>query len=309
MRYVLLGGGGFLGSHLCDILVRSGHAVRVFDAPGARYLEYSRRLGADVLTGDFQNPEDLHRALENCDQVFHLVSTTVPQTSNADPIFDVESNLIGTLRLLELVRKKSVKKVIFPSSGGTVYGIPKTTPIQETHPVDPISSYGITKLSIEKYLHLFWTLYGVNYCILRIANAYGRRQPVVETQGVIPAFLNKMLHGEEIEVWGDGSVVRDYVNARDIAKAFLKASVHEGEPKVFNIGSGNGHSLIDIIDIIKLLSKRSLKIKYMPSRSFDVPVNVLDISRAKKYLDWEPTVGLDEGITDMLNWMSDSSAS
>lgn len=296
MRYLVVGGGGFLGSHLSEALLAENHEVVIFDQPNARYLEYSRQQGAVIKTGDFLNSDDIRKAMENCDIVYHLISTTVPQTSNENPQNDIRTNVIGSLCLLDEARNQGIKKIIFSSSGGTVYGIPQEIPIKESHPTEPISSYGIGKLTIEKYLHLYWVLYKLDYCILRISNAYGARQPITPTQGVIAAFLDKATNNEEIIVWGDGSVLRDYVYASDIANAFLKASLYQGDLKVFNIGSGHGHSLNDIIGAIENIIQVPLQVKYLPGRPFDVPINVLDISRAKLHLNWEPKVRLEEGI-------------
>jgi UDP-glucose 4-epimerase len=151
MKVVILGGGGFLGSHLAETLLANGQDVQIFDQPGARYLEYSSQRGAKIVIGNFLDPNAVGDAISDCDVVYHLVSATVPQTSNKNPRYDVEANLIGTLQLLEQMRKGRVKKIIFPSSGGTVYGIPQEIPTKGSHPTDPISSYGIVKLAIEKY--------------------------------------------------------------------------------------------------------------------------------------------------------------
>jgi UDP-glucose 4-epimerase len=303
MKAVIIGGGGFLGSHLAEALLANGQDVWIFDQPGARYLEYSNQRGAKIITGNFLDPTAVGEAILACDVVYHLVSTTVPQTSNENPRFDIETNLIGTLQLLELMHQANVKKIIFSSSGGTVYGIPQEIPIKESHPTDPISSYGIVKLAIEKYIHLYWTLYGMDYCILRISNAYGARQPITPTQGAIAAFLGKAAQKEEITIWGDGTVLRDYIYASDIANAFLQASLYQGELRVFNIGSGHGHSLKDIIGAIENITQIPLQVKYLPGRRFDVPVNILDITRAKSHLHWEPKVRLEEGVLSAFEWM------
>jgi UDP-glucose 4-epimerase len=304
LKCVVLGGGGFIGTHLSEALLASDHEVIVFDRPDARYFAYSQHLGASLFPGDFLNPNDLRRAISDCDVVYHLVSTTVPQTSNENPYYDVEANVMGTLRLLEAARIIGIKKVIFVSSGGTVYGIPQEIPIKEGHPTEPTSSYGICKLSIEKYLHLYWILYRLDYCILRVSNAYGERQPTTGTQGVIANFLNKALHHEELIVWGDGSVIRDYIYANDIAGALLKAATYKGELKIFNIGAGQGHSLNDIINSISQVIQKPLQPKYVEGRIFDIPTNVLDISRAKAHLNWQPKVGLLEGISRTFEWMA-----
>ena len=303
MKIVVIGGGGFLGSYLVDTLLANGREVRVFDQPRARYLDYCGQRGAKIVTGNFLDPGHVGNALSGCDVVYHLVSTTVPQTSIEDPRYDVDSNLIGTLQLLEQMRRAGLKKIIFASSGGTVYGFPREIPIKESHPTDPISSYGIIKLAVEKYLHLYWTLYGLDYCILRVANAYGARQPMTQTQGAIAAFLGKAVAGQEIGIWGDGSVLRDYVYASDIADAFFQASLYQGDLKVFNVGSGRGHSLNDILAAIKNITRIPLRVKYLQGRAFDVPVNILDVSRAKLHLGWEPKIPLEEGILSAYEWM------
>ena len=303
MKCLVLGGGGFIGSHLTESLLKTGYDVAVFDVPEARYLEHVRSQGAKIITGNFLNPNDLNLAVQHCDIVFHLASMTVPQISNDNPLLDVEANVMGTLRLLDTARNAQVKKIIFSSSGGTVYGIPQEIPIREDHPTEPTSSYGITKLTIEKYLHLYWMLHGLDYGILRIANAYGERQPITTTQGVISSFLSKAIRHEEFVVCGDGSVLRDYIYVGDIVSAFLKIAVYDGQPKVFNVGAGQGHSLLDIISIIEKTIQRPLQIKYEKARLFDVPVNVLDTTNASQYLKWKPEVGLLEGIDRAYKWM------
>ena len=303
MKCVVLGGGGFIGSHLNEALLASGHEVTIFDRPAAPYLEYARERGAIIITGDFFNPEDTRRAIAGCDVVYHLVSGTVPQTSNDNPRYDVEANVLGTLQLLDELRKARIQKIVYASSGGTVYGIPQEIPIKESHPTEPTSSYGICKLTIEKYLYLYRTLYGLNYRILRPANAYGERQFVTETQGVISAFLDKAVHGGKITVWGDGSIMRDFIYAGDLARAFLSAAAYEGEERIFNIGSGQGHSLNDIFAAIENIVQHPLQVEHGPGRPFDVPINILDIARARKDLAWEPTIGLLEGISREYEWM------
>jgi len=303
MRVVVMGGGGFIGSHLSERLLALGNQVNVFGRPQSHYLENLRQKGARVFLGDFLNPSDTSPAMENCDVLFHLVSTTVPKTSNDNPLYDVETNVLGTLRLLDAARKARVKKVVFASSGGTVYGIPKSIPIMETHPTNPISSYGASKLMIEKYLHLYWKLYNLDYCILRISNAYGERQPVTESQGVISSFLDRALRHDKLIVWGDGSVIRDYIHVEDIVSALVRAAQYEGVSKIFNIGSGVGSSLKDIIDMISRVSRGVVQPEYNLSRPFDVPANVLDISHAKKHLNWFPAIDLFEGILRTYEWM------
>ena len=306
MNCIVLGGGGFIGSHLSEALLDRMDRVTVFDRANAPYLDLLSRKGAVIVTGNFLDIEDWHHLLNGVDLVYHLISTTVPKSSNDDPVFDVESNLVTTLKLLNVCKDARVKKVIIPSSGGTVYGVPQKVPIAESHPTDPISSYGITKLAIEKYAHLFWTLYGLDYCILRISNAYGERQPANGVQGVISTMIDEVLRHERIRIWGDGTVIRDFIHVSDIIIDFLKAGEYIGESKIFNIGSGIGYSLNDLVNELQTLNKGSFVVTYEPGRAFDVPVSLLDISLAKQVLDWEPKVNLNVGLKQNYEFMRSS---
>jgi len=207
---LVLGGAGFIGSHLTHALARAGHRVRAFDRPHVDSLaELAGRGDCEIVTGDFLNPKDLALALAGSEIVFHLVSTTLPQASNENPSYDVETNLLGTLRLLELCRRERVRKVVFISSGGTVYGVPRTVPIAESHPTQPTCAYGIHKLAIEKYLHLEHLLHGLDYCVLRPANLYGERQrpgASLLVRGEEVAQLRLPLVGQVVEV---GAAVDD----------------------------------------------------------------------------------------------------
>lgn len=310
MRCLVLGGRGFLGTHLVDALLRNGHHVVCFDRPhvvplGPTYLSNPR---FELKEGDFLSEADIANVLPGCDVCFHLVSTTLPSTSNADPVFDIETNLLGTVRLLNLARGTGLRKLVFVSSGGTVYGIPASIPIDETHPTQPLCSYGITKLAIEKYLHLFRSLQGLDYCVLRIANPYGEMQRTHAAQGAVAVFLGKALQGEPVEIWGDGSVIRDYVYVGDVAEAFVKTLAFEDLERVFNIGSGRGQSLNEVLDTIDEVLGHPTKRVYLPGRGFDVPASVLRIDRAREVLGWEPRTGFREGVTRFAAWLRDNAA-
>jgi len=302
MKCVVLGGRGFLGSHLALALLRDGHAVRIFDRP---HTTSALPLTAtEFVDGDFVNREDLAAAVEGCDVVFHLVSTTLPQTSNENPVYDVETNLVGSLQLLDRARACGTRKIIFASSGGTVYGVPQKTPIPENHPTDPLCSYAITKLAIEKYLHLYSHLHGLDYNVLRIANPYGEGQSPLQKQGAIAAFTYQALRGEPIEIWGDGEVVRDYLYVGDVAEAMVRAAGYAGAHRVFNIGAGRGHSLNELLNRLEALLGRTIKRDYLPGRRFDTPVNVLDIGRARAELDWTPRTTLATGMARTVEWIA-----
>lgn len=303
-RCLVLGGKGFIGSHLVDALLREGFPVTVFDRANIPPLnDAATAARVTWIDGDFTSDADVGAALAGCEVVFHLVSTTLPQSSNADPVFDVETNVAGTVRMLNHAVKSGVKKMIFISSGGTVYGVPRHVPIPEDHPTDPICSYGITKLAIEKYLHLYRTLHGLDYTVLRLSNPFGERQRTTAAQGAVAVFMGKVLRGDKIEIWGDGSVVRDYVYIGDAVAAMVKAIGYNGPEHVFNIGSGAGVTLKDIIAGIEQVTGRKADCRYTAARAFDVPVSVLALDRAREALAWTPSTPFTDGLRKMLAWM------
>jgi UDP-glucose 4-epimerase len=303
MNCVILGGGGFLGYHLCQALLTAGHRVRIFDRPNLERFSLLDSSGSvEWIEGDFVNQGDLEPAISGCDIIYHLVSTTLPKSSNENPLYDIETNVIGTLRLLDLVKGKN-KKIIFISSGGTVYGIPEEVPIKESHPTNPICSYGIGKVTIEKYLHLYHHLYNLDYCVFRLANPFGERQKVAAAQGVIAVFLHKALHDQPIEIWGDGTVIRDYLYVKDAIAPVVKAITYRVDCRIFNVGSGEGKSLNEVLAAIGALLGKEVRCTFTPSRAFDVPSNVLDISLAARYLDWYPRTTYQDGLSRTLAWI------
>lgn len=304
MKCLILGGAGFIGTHLTGSLLADGFAVRIFDRPHVivpPHILSSARV--EIVEGDLLNDDDLESAVKGCEVVFHLVSTTLPKTSNDNPVYDVETNLVGTLRLLDIVRRHAVRKFVFLSSGGTVYGVPETIPIPEDHPTNPLVSYGITKLAIEKYLHLHHILHGLDYCILRVANPFGEWQRVSAAQGLVAVFLHRALCGKAIEIWGDGRVVRDYIYVGDVADALIRAIYYRGDERIFNIGSGEGRSILDVLSAIERLTGSPLRTEFQPSRAFDVPSNILDIRRAAALLEWQPRTNFSEGLQLTAKWI------
>ncbi len=304
MKISLIGGCGFIGKNFCEALVARGHAVRVFDRPGANRKFLSKIMHhIEWIDGDFAHPNEVGEALRDCEVVFHLVSTTLPKSSNENPTYDAQSNIVSSVHLLEAAKRSGVRKVVFVSSGGTVYGIPKKVPIPETHQTNPICAYGISKLAIEKYLAFFHYHDGLDYTILRISNAYGPYQQPWGDQGAIAVFLNRALTGEAIEIWGDGSVTRDFIYISDVVDALLRTLDYRGDEHVFNLGCGQGHTLNEIIDSIESVLGYPLKRRYMQGRALDVPINVLDISRIRKVLGWEPKTSLMDGIWHTLEYL------
>lgn len=309
-RCLVLGGRGFIGSHLVDALLARGHYVRCFDRPHVAPLGEEHRLNPyfELYEGDLSSEADIAEALVGCEVCFHLVSTTLPKSSNADPIFDVESNVLSTVRFLAHAVKSGLKKIIFVSSGGTIYGAPTQLPIPETHSTDPICSYGISKLAIEKYISLFHHLHGISYTVLRIANPFGERQRTHASQGAIAVFLGKALRGEVIEIWGDGSVIRDYIYISDVVDALMAALEQvENENHIFNIGSGRGHSVNEVLNAVEKTIGRAVNRIYLPGRAFDVPASVLSIAQAKNLLDWSPKITLEQGLARFATWLTQQS--
>ncbi len=301
IRSLVLGGTGFIGSHLVDKLLAAGQEVRAFD----RHPELFRAAvpGVEYRFGSFDHAQDLVQLFDGVDHVYHLVSTTLPKTSNDDPAFDVTSNLVPTLRLLDLCVKAQIKRVIYVSSGGTVYGEPVHLPVAEDAPTEPNCSYGATKVAIEKYLHYYRHQFNLDSVVVRPSNAYGPRQNPKGIQGAIGVFLGHVLKDQPIEIWGDGSVVRDYVYVEDLAEGILKAGTLDAPSKVFNFGSGAGNSLLDILARIERLTGKKADIRFSAARRFDASRIWLDISRAERELAWRPRMSLDDGISATLQFL------
>lgn len=305
---LVLGGGGFVGSHLSENLYSLGVRVSIFDRPNIKRPD-NLDAGSSIrwFEGEFVNHEELAEAIEPGQTVVHLVSTTLPKSSNDNPVFDIESNVIGTLRLLDLMRHKGAKRIVFVSSGGTVYGVPKRTPIDENAATDPLCSYGISKLAIEKYLHLYKALHGIDYAALRLANPYGERQKASAAQGVVAVFLDRIKNDKPIEIWGDGEVVRDYIYISDAVEAISMCALNDEISGVFNVGAGKGYSLNQLIECMKKVTGKDVQVNYLPGRPFDVPVSILDINKAADAFDWVPGTSLEDGLNRTWEWLNRAS--
>lgn len=302
MRCLVLGGGGFIGVNLCRALDAEGHEVRVF---GHRPRVGELPRGAELVEADFDDVGKLHDALTGCEVAFHLISATTPASANADMLHDLQQNVGNTLHLLDLARGTGLRKIVFLSSGGTVYGVPEALPTPETAPTWPITAYGISKLAIERYLQLHHHLHGLDYCILRVANPFGELQVARKHQGAVAAFLTNVILGRRIEIWGDGAVTRDYLYVGDLVAALLAAMRHGGGTRLFNVGSGVGRSLRQIVGDIESLVGRPVPVDFKPARPVDVPVSILDVSRAASELGWRPTTTWQEGLSRSYAWLQE----
>ena len=302
MRCVVLGGSGFLGKHVGHAMACSGHEVWSVDKVKAA-SGTAPWLTGEVLA-DFAEVDAWWGACNQPDLVVHLASSTVPATANADPLLDAEINLLGTLKLIGGLRDRVTKpRLLFGSSGGAVYGVPQSVPLAEEHSTLPLGAYGVTKMAIEHHLRIADALYGVPYRSLRLSNPYGEWQRPTGIQGVIAVFAHRALTGQPVDVWGDGSVVRDFVYAADVGRAFVAAAIHQGPSRIFNIGGGTGHSVNHIIRTLEHLLGRPVERRVHPARPFDPPINVLDIRRARDELSWAPSVALEEGMAKSLDWL------
>jgi UDP-glucose 4-epimerase len=299
MRFLVLGGCGFIGSHMVDHLVASGHEVRVV----ARRPEASRPpvQGVDYLFGDCREAALLSRALGGIDGVIHMFSATTPGTGNLDPLSDVEQNLTSALTLLDLMTGAGVQRLVYLSSGGTVYGHSEVIPIPEDHPLRPIGSYGIVKVAVESYIHLYARNKGLQPVVIRPSNTYGERQGRNGAEGVISALMQRALTGARFEVWGDGSVVRDYLHVSDLVRLCLTA-VENDVTGTFNAGSGIGTSLRSLVDLVGKVSGRDFAVHYGEGRSVDSTVNILDIAAAHRAFGWVPEVSLADGLRQTWDW-------
>jgi len=289
-RIIITGGAGFIGSHLTAALRKNGYKnLLVIDK------NHPADRGVRFIKGDFSNSRLLHQIIKNGDIIVHLACSTIPSTSEQNKEKDIMENVIGAVRLLENCRGKKLKNFIFLSSGGTVYGnISK--PAKETDAAQPSNAHGLMKYLIEKYIEIHAQLYGLNYTIIRASNPYGRKVVGGIKQGVIDVLLKKTTDNQLIEIWGDGKVVRDYFHIDDLTALLVKIIKKPTLNQTINVGSGHGISINNLLKIIKKITGKKLKIKYLPGRGFDLPYNILNINKAKKLYGWRPKIGLEDGI-------------
>lgn len=296
----LIGAGGFLGTNLARHLAPLVADVRCF---GRRQAFPEALAGMHWITGDLADAA-VDDAIAGCDTVIHLASTSTPATADRDIVADARDNLLASLQLFDRCVAAGVRRLVFISSGGTVYGIPTVTPTPETAATLPITAYGVAKLAIEKYLEIYRRRHGLDYRVLRVSNLYGPYQTAEKQQGVVAAFLDRALRGEALEIWGDGRVVRDYVYVADVAEAVAATLAYDGGQRVFNIGSGSGLSLLDVIAAIEGVLGGSLDKRFKAGRPVDVPVSVLDCALARQAFGWHARTTFPDGLRLTAEWIS-----
>lgn len=294
MRILVTGGAGFIASHVADAYVQAGHKVTVVDNlstgdqanlnPDVRFIEGDIR---DAILADIFREGKF-------DVVNHHAAQINVRKSLEDPVFDAQVNIIGSLNVIRLACQHNVRRVIFSSSGGAIYGEPEFFPIRETCPPQPLSPYGVAKLTTEYHLSIFQKLYGLEYVILRYSNVYGPRQISKSEAGVISIFINQILRGDVCWVNGDGEQMRDYVYVSDVVEANLKALA--GPVEIFNIGTGRGTSVNDLIRILSDITGCEVIHQHRAAIPGEVLKNTLDAARARDRLSWQPRVSIRDGM-------------
>ena len=305
MRCCLIGGSGFIGSHLASLLAASGRELTVVGRSAAPIRELP--LGAKYVSGDYGDQQLLRRLISQTDEVVDLAYATVPQTSFADPVFDIQANLPPSVSMLRIASDFGLRRVVLISSGGTVYGVARSLPINEEHPTDPISPYGITKLTIEKYGLMFNRLTGLPVVIVRPGNAFGPGQIPEAGQGFVATAMARVLSNREVTIYGPEGTIRDYVYVTDIARGITSALDHGRPGCCYNIGTGIGKSNLDVLRTIEPLAStrgRRIELRIDERRGFDVPENILDSARLMEISGWTPRVPFESGIEETWNFLS-----
>lgn len=296
-RVAVLGGTGLLGCEVARKFIADGSSVVVVarNRPNGLAKEWLRP--AEFILGSVTDPTIVQRALHEADHVVHAVGCPFPAESNRDPLGDIMQTLPGLIGVLNVLRQTPDVGFTFFSSGGTIYGNPVSLPVAEAHPCNPITAYGITKLTAEKYIGMYAQLYGINVRILRVSNAYGQRQSAARGQGLVAALLAAAESGEPLTVYGEGAI-RDYIDVRDVASATVELAARRTGPQVVNVGTGLGHAVSSVIRAVETVVARPVGVIREEPRPFDVREIVLDVSVLRSLIPWAP-IDLERGISDI----------
>lgn len=300
-KALVTGGAGFIGSNLVKQLVLMGVEVVVLDNFSSGYKDNLLKLPIKIIEGDIRNRNTVNKAIKGIEVVFHLAASVGNKRSIDFPFIDAETNVIGTLNLLEASRKSNVKKLIVSSSAG-IFGELKTIPISEDHPLEPDTPYGCTKLCEEKLSLSYSKLYPIDVICLRYFNVYGPNQRYDRYGNVIPIFVFKMIKNEPIVIYGDGEQTRDFVCVRDVVVANIKAAQSIGVSGAFNIASGTQISINNLVKLITNCIQTDSKIIFETDRPGDVKHSLADISKARKLLGYNPSTSIQSGIYEYLKW-------
>jgi UDP-glucose 4-epimerase len=310
-RALVTGGAGFIGSHVTEALLAEGFAVTVLDDLSSGKRE-NIPAAATFLQADIRSPEAATAIRDGgFDVLCHLAAQMDVRRSVSDPTFDADVNVKGTLNLLEAVRaSKRATRVVFASTGGAVYGDFSTPPTVETDGKDPESPYGIAKFAVELYLAYYARVHGLDYVALRFANVFGPRQDPHGEAGVVAIFCQRILAGQPLTVFGDGSQTRDYVYVGDVARAHLLAATRQTIPagrvddRAFNLGTERETSVVELVEALRVAAGRSVTVKNEAARAGEQRRSVVSIGKAAKELGWTPQVALEEGLTRTFHWFA-----
>ena len=298
----MTGGAGFIGSNVVDRFVELGHDVAVFDDLSTGFRDFVHRE-ARLFQGDLADAAAVDRCIGTFepDLVDHHAAQIDVRKSVSDPVWDARVNILGSIGLLQACTRHGVKKVVYASTGGALYGEGRRLPANEDHPVNPESPYGASKHTVEHYLHLWKLLHGLDYTVLRYPNVYGPRQNPHGEAGVNAIFIGAMLDGKRPRIFGDGNAVRDYLYVSDVVDANVLA-LEKGSGEMLNLGTGVGTSVNDIVRELKTILGSPLDTVHEPPRPGEVQRIYLDASRAKAVLGWEPQVPFEDGLARTLEW-------
>ena len=302
MNNLILGSSGFIGKNLIRKLEQKKENIYLFD----RFIDDNiKEAHKDhFFCGEFSKISDFDNLLDGIDRVYHLISTTIP-SSDTPIIEEINQNVCATIRLLDSCVRKKVKDIIFISSGGTVYGKTCMAPFKEVDEKNPICSYGIQKLMIEKYLYLYHHLYGLHYKVIRLANPYGPGQRPNGIQGAVTTFTYKAVADDVITIYGDGKVVRDYIYIDDAVDGIINIADNQ-KYDVVNLGYGVGHNLIEVVKTIEHILGKHLRVKYYAGRKVDVPFSVLNIDRYNEISPHHQFYTLEEGIRKLIAYIMEN---
>lgn len=307
MKIVVTGGAGFIGSHLVDRLIQEGHEVAVVDNLSTGKRKNLNRA-AQFYKMDIQS-SSLERVFrrERPAMLMHLAAQMDVRRSVADPIFDAQVNILGTLNVLHQAVQHGTRKVIFASSGGAIYGEQEVYPAPESHPTRPLSPYGISKLSGEHYLTYYQGLSGIQAVILRFANVYGPRQDPEGEAGVVSIFSQKLLHGEQPIINGNGRQTRDFIFVDDIVEAHL-AVMGKDVQGTYNVGTGEETTINELFRILADLTNPECKELHGPAKKGEQQRSTIDAGKLRRELGWEPKVALREGLSRTLDFFRGTGA-
>ena len=294
MKILVTGGAGFIGSHVVDLMISKGLEVVVIDDLSTGRAS-NLNPAAKLYQIDIRDPKVQDIFLqEKPDYVSHHAAQMDVRRSVVEPLFDADVNIVGSVNLIEAARKSGVKRFVYISSGGTVYGEPQYLPCDEEHPIIPICQYGVSKHTVEHYLYLYHLNYGLDYTVLRYPNVYGPRQDPHGEAGVVAIFVGQMLSGQQVTITGDGEQQRDFVYVGDCAQGnFLGLNAPVG---IYNLGYGVGTSINQIFDALKPITDYPLNALHGPAKLGETRFIYLSAKKAKELLGWSPTVTLEEGL-------------